>query len=193
MCVTSKVSSNASSRPSGRSSTRATSPTWIRSTFDWVWSAKIPPNSTRNISGKTIAKNTDDLSRRKPRRIASDSARNGCRRAACSCAVLPPGEVEEDVLEGAGLHLHAVELLALGQPGEHRGRRRVVSTSPSARLGLVDAGELAGVVDGQLPGSTVIRVGASRPRISAAGVSSRRIRPWSMIATRSHSTSASSM
>ena len=31
------------------------------STFDCVWSAKMPPKSTRNISGKTIAKNTDGL------------------------------------------------------------------------------------------------------------------------------------
>ena len=169
-CATPRRSrSNASRAPSGRSSTSVTSPTWTRSTLDCAWSAKIPPNSTRNISGKTIAKNTDALSRKKPRMIATARLKKARPR---SCAVLPPGEVEEDVLEGGGPHRDAVELPLLGQP---------VSTA---------AGSVVSIVS---PSAVVIRVGAASPATSAAGVSSCRIRPWSMIATRSHSASASSM
>ena len=46
---------------------------------------------------------------------------------------------------------------------------------------------------GSAPGARLIRTGASRPRTNPAGVSSSSSRPSSMIATRSHSTSASSM
>ena len=101
MWVTSKVSSNAAFASGGRLSTRATSPTWIMSTFDCDWLPKMPPKSTRNISGKTMAKNTDDLSRRKPRRIASDRARNGR-------AVRPPGR---EVVSVAGASVCRVSLM----------------------------------------------------------------------------------
>jgi hypothetical protein len=62
-------------RPAGRSSTSDTSPTCTSSTLDWPWSPKMPPNRTRNISGKISAKNTEALSRRKPLMMARESAR----------------------------------------------------------------------------------------------------------------------
>ena len=140
------------------------------STFDWPWSPNSPPNSTRNISGKTIAKNTDALSRMNPRTMARLRAREGA--ASCSCAVLPSGEGEEDVLEGAGLHLDAGQGSLLGQRGRARRRARgCVSTTPAASsIDLVDAGDRAGPPRRvSCPAPTVIRVGASRPRTRLAG------------------------
>jgi hypothetical protein len=96
---------------------------------------KTPPNSTRNISGKSTAKNIDILSRRNPFTIASAIARKAfmARTAACgipdaaraqrvawcSCAVLAAGEVQEHVLEGGALDLQTLEHLELGEPGQH--------------------------------------------------------------------------
>ena len=66
----SKVSSNAAFWSLGIWSMKETSPTSSMSTFDWVWLPSRPPKSTRNISGKTIAKNTDARSRMNPRMMA---------------------------------------------------------------------------------------------------------------------------
>ncbi len=75
------------------------------------------------MSGKISAKNTEALSRRNPLTIATASARKAVVHGR-SCAVLTAGEVEEDVLEGAGLHGDAVEGVVLGERGQHPRRRR---------------------------------------------------------------------
>jgi hypothetical protein len=79
--VTSKVWSNAARAEAGRWSISATWPTSTMSIFGWPAVPKMPPKSTRNISGNTIAKKTADRSRRKPLRIARDSERNARSRA----------------------------------------------------------------------------------------------------------------
>ena len=75
--LTSNVSSKACRAPGGSESTRATSPTWITSSLELPSKLKTPPNSTRNISGKTSAKKTAARSRAKPFRIATATAQNG--------------------------------------------------------------------------------------------------------------------
>ena len=115
----------------------------------------------------------------------------------CSCAVLPPGEVRGTRPRGwpPCTAARSARSRSASRVSTAAGCR-VVSTSapPSSSTRRRRRGWRSASSSVELAAARpLIRIGASSPRTSAAGVSSCRIRPWSMIATRSHSASASSM
>src|ERR1022692_1690827 len=92
----------------------------------------MEPSSTRNSTGIRIVKIIAPRSRTSPRNIARVRLRKAVdligapaslRLRPCrSCAVLAPGELQEDVLQGAAADLQAGQRAAVRQPAECAGR-----------------------------------------------------------------------
>src|SRR6478736_4793285 len=132
--------------------TRAPVPTTPRSCRLALSSLKTRPKTTRNISGKKNVKNSAVRSRTKPRSMASPSVRSWCQVDGAyavgparwwSCAVLPSGQVQEDVLEGGRADAHPVEVVTLGERlDEGRGVAGGDDRLALAGADLVGAGQL---------------------------------------------------
>ena len=94
-------------------------------------SLKMPPNSTRNISGNRIVKNSAVRSRTKPR--ASPATGSGRTRYA-HARYSRPVRLRKTSSRVAPLHRQAAQRVAFGQRGQHRAGSRVamVSETPSS-------------------------------------------------------------
>src|SRR6266571_8305225 len=111
----------------------------------------MEPSSTRKSTGIRIVKIIAPRSRMNPRNIARDRLRSACAligapaaawlRASSSCAVLAPGELQEDILQGAAADLQAGQRAAAGQPAECPGRVAGDDAQRHAVVGHLVAGQ----------------------------------------------------